>query len=255
MEEGGRTGGDAAGLGGGPRAPWNSRLGWITLGLSFLVNCFQRFSPVLFLEKDLSWGASCIFQVQAGTLVKAEAAAPPPAPLPQLPGNCSSSARKEGRCGAPANHHSQEALRRRSALARLPVATAAVQGPGFRSSSQGDYFCLFLAPGDDAVLPYWLCIGGGGLGGRGFCERDTWKRAVGSVRGLQPRAVGRFVGECPLSLRVWGPPRVGESRRAQTLPGYVALTSPPPIPLPSLGLSWWLPCPDSPEPCELSPHL
>lgn len=142
-------------------APRNSRLGWITLGLSFLVNSFQRLSPVLFLEEDPSWGASSIFQVPAGSWAEAETPTPLPTPLPQLPGNCSSPARKEGRCGAPANHHSQEALRRRSALARLPVATAAVQGPGFRSSSRGDYFCLFLAPGDDAMLPDWLCIRGG----------------------------------------------------------------------------------------------
>lgn len=168
------------------------------MGLSLLVNCFQRLSPVLFLEEDPSWGASSIFQVQVGTLAEAETAAPLTTSLPHLPGKCSSSARREGRYGAPANHHSQEALRRRRALARLPVATTAVQGPGFRSSSLGDYFCLFLAPADDAMLPDWLCIGGGGLGGLGFCGRDTWERAVGSLRGPQTKKVGRFAGECPL---------------------------------------------------------
>lgn len=48
-------------------APQSSQLGWITLGLGFPVNCFQRFDPVLFLEEDISWAASSIFQVQART--------------------------------------------------------------------------------------------------------------------------------------------------------------------------------------------
>lgn len=55
-----------------------------------------------------------------------ETTAPRPSPPPELPGNCSSSARKQGTSGAPTNHHSQEALRRRNALAQLPLATASV---------------------------------------------------------------------------------------------------------------------------------
>lgn len=42
------------------------------MGLGFLVNCFQRFGPVLFLEEDISWGASSIFQVKAQTKAKLE---------------------------------------------------------------------------------------------------------------------------------------------------------------------------------------
>lgn len=95
-------------------------MGWITLGLGFLVNRFQRFSPVLFLEEDLSRGASSIFHVQAQTSAKAGITAPLPRLLPGLPGSCSSSARKEGRCGARPNHHSQEALRMRNELLSYP---------------------------------------------------------------------------------------------------------------------------------------
>ncbi|KAG8509525.1 Queuine tRNA-ribosyltransferase accessory subunit 2 [Galemys pyrenaicus] len=55
--------------------PQSSRRGSITLGLDFLVSRFQRLSPILFLEEDLCWGASNIFQVPARTSATAATAA------------------------------------------------------------------------------------------------------------------------------------------------------------------------------------
>lgn len=126
------------------------------MGFGFLVNCFQRFSPVLFLEEDLSWGASNIFQVQARTKAKAETTTPLPRLPPSLRGSCSSSAHKGGRRGAQPNHHSQEALPRRNEPVQLPMATVAVPPPPNHQCSLCSYLCLFLAPRDDAVFSDWL---------------------------------------------------------------------------------------------------
>lgn len=186
---------DRKGLGPVP-APQNFWLGWITLGLGFLVNCFQRFSPVLFLEEDLSWGASSIFQVQEQTRAEAETISPLLSLLPGLPGSRSSYACKEGRRERPTNHYSQEALRRRNELAQLSMTTARVPRPRFYQSSLWDYLCLFLAPGDDAMLPDWLCTGGGDSGDLEFCKPDTWRENVKSLRSLKGKKVGRFAGKC-----------------------------------------------------------